>query len=75
MPDLNDFTGDAAPRRTGSFFRSSHCKDGPCVEVADTADGPAVRDSKDVDGPVLRFTRAEWKAFVLGVRDGEFDLF
>jgi hypothetical protein len=24
-------------------------------------------------GPLLRFTEGEWRAFVLGVKDGEFD--
>jgi len=44
------------------------------VEVADLPDGgAAVRDSKDPDGPKLVFTRAEWVAFLGGVKDGEFD--
>lgn len=48
---------------------------GACVEVADLPDGGRlVRDTKDKgDGPILRFTAAEWQAFVLGVKDGEFD--
>ncbi|HLI39744.1 MAG TPA: DUF397 domain-containing protein [Streptosporangiaceae bacterium] len=33
-----------------------------------------MRNSKDPDGPALYFTEAEWEAFVLGVKDGEFDL-
>jgi hypothetical protein len=33
----------------------------------------AVRDSKDGASPVLVFTTHEWKAFLGGVRDGEFD--
>jgi Domain of unknown function (DUF397) len=33
-----------------------------------------MRDSKDPDGPVLTFTPDEWKAFTLGVQDGEFDV-
>ena len=37
--------------------------------------GIGVRDSKDTEGPVLRFTPDEWKAFVGGVRNGEFDRF
>jgi hypothetical protein len=32
-----------------------------------------LRDSKNRAGPVLRFTHDEWRAFVLGVRNGEFD--
>jgi hypothetical protein len=45
-----------------------------CVEVAFVEDRVAVRDSKDRTGPVLSFTPTEWKAFIGGVRDGEFEL-
>lgn len=45
-----------------------------CVEVAFGEDRVAVRDSKDRRGPVLTFTPTEWKAFIGGVRDGEFEL-
>jgi hypothetical protein len=30
-------------------------------------------DSKNPDGPVLSYTRAEWEAFVTGIKRGEFD--
>lgn len=54
--------------------RSSFCADHTCVETAQPDAGTvAVRDSKDPDGPILRFTRAEWDAFLAGVRAGEFD--
>ncbi len=48
---------------------------GSCVEVADLPDGGrAVRDTKLGEAsPVLRYTEAEWKAFLAGVRDGQFD--
>jgi hypothetical protein len=45
-----------------------------CVEIAFVNERVAVRDSKDRRGPVLTFTPNEWKAFVGGVRNGEFDL-
>lgn len=46
-----------------------------CVEVAPLDNGGrAVRDSKDPAGPALHFTRGEWRRFLDGVRDGEFDL-
>ena len=46
---------------------------GNCVEVAFLADGGvAMRNSRDREGPALIFTRAEWDAFLGGVRDGEF---
>jgi hypothetical protein len=44
-----------------------------CVEVAFVEGVIAVRDSKDRQGPALIYTRAEWDAFVGGVKDGEFD--
>lgn len=47
---------------------------GQCVEVAPAGDDDIlVRDSKNPAGPRLRFTRAEWRAFVDGAADGEFD--
>lgn len=48
---------------------------GQCVEVATNLPGVvAVRDSKNPHGPALVFTPGEWRAFVGGVKDGEFDL-
>jgi Domain of unknown function (DUF397) len=48
---------------------------GSCVEVRASADGGAdVRDTKDREGPSLGFTPDEWRAFVAGVKAGEFDL-
>ncbi|OAR22449.1 DUF397 domain-containing protein [Streptomyces sp. ERV7] len=44
------------------------------VEIAHLPGGAvAMRSSLDPD-TVLRYTEAEWRAFVLGARDGEFDL-
>ncbi len=57
--------------------KSSYSGDtgGNCVEVARNLPGiVAVRDSKDQAGPVLAFTPTQWRAFVVGVMDGEFDL-
>ncbi|GAA0968878.1 hypothetical protein GCM10009555_015030 [Acrocarpospora macrocephala] len=48
---------------------------GQCVEVAtNLPDVIAVRDSKDPSGPALIFTPDEWRAFLRGVKDGEFDV-
>lgn len=44
------------------------------VEIAHLPGGAvAMRSSLDPE-TVLRYTEAEWRAFVLGARDGEFDL-
>ena len=48
---------------------------GNCVEAAAlAAGGIGVRNSRDPEGPVLRFTPDEWRAFLGGVRTGEFGL-
>ena len=48
---------------------------GQCVEIASTAGKIAIRDSKDPDGPILVYTPGEFKAFLDGARNGEFDSF
>ena len=53
--------------------QEQHSGSNGCIEVARSGDQIAVRDSKDPSGPVLVFTTHEWRAFVNGVRDGEFD--
>lgn len=58
-------------------FRHSRFSTGAnatCVDVAVHGTTVAVRDSKDPTGPVLRFSFAEWRVFLRGVRAGEFEL-
>ena len=57
-----------------NWLKSSYSSnEGDCVEIAVLPDGRrAVRDSKDRTGPVLRFTDTEWRAFIAGVKGGEF---
>jgi Domain of unknown function (DUF397) len=66
----------AEPDLTGAaWFTSSFSgsNGGNCVEVAFIATGVGVRDSKQQGrGPVLMFGAGEWRAFVAGVRSGEF---
>jgi Domain of unknown function (DUF397) len=66
-----------------AWRKSSHSgrNGGACVEVKvvpGSKEGSdyviAMRDSKDPDGPTLYFTPEEWRAFTLGVLDGEFDV-
>ncbi|GAB2501451.1 DUF397 domain-containing protein [Nocardiopsis aegyptia] len=59
------------------WMRSSLSKDDSeaVVEVARFDDDfRAVRDGKAPEKGTLFFTPAEWEAFVLGARDGEFDI-
>lgn len=49
---------------------------GTCVEAGPLRDGSgqvAVRHSQHRDGTVIVYSRAEWTAFLAGIRDGEFD--
>jgi hypothetical protein len=47
---------------------------GNCVECAALPNGGvAVRNSRHPEGPALIYTPAEIEAFILGVRDGDFD--
>lgn len=73
-----------------AWLKSTRCGNGNCVEVAFVQPGRcetdgcvqvkfvdglvAVRDSKDPQGQALLFTPTEWRAFIDGVRDGQFDL-
>lgn len=46
-----------------------------CVAVARASDSVAVKNSQDADSTkILEFTREQWKAFVKGVKAGEFDV-
>jgi hypothetical protein len=44
------------------------------VQIAFVEGYIAMRDGKNPEGASLVFTPGEWRAFVLGARDGEFDL-
>ena len=45
-----------------------------CVKVKRTEDDVQVQDSKLENSPTLIFTHDEWRAFIHGVKNGEFDL-
>ncbi|MDH6136375.1 hypothetical protein P3T37_005800 [Kitasatospora sp. MAA4] len=61
---------------SGARWRKSSFSGGnnnDCVEVADGFAGVLpVRDSKDPHGPALVFRAEAWRAFVAGVREGDF---
>jgi Domain of unknown function (DUF397) len=57
------------------WFKSSASAAGNCVEVAHLpGGGVAVRDSKDRAKSPHVYTRPEWDAFLVGAKNGEFDL-
>ncbi|HSX06500.1 MAG TPA: DUF397 domain-containing protein [Candidatus Saccharimonadia bacterium] len=58
-----------------ALFESSYSNgNGACVVVGrDSKGNTVVGDSKDLSQGLLRYTPREWKAFVAGVKSGEFD--
>lgn len=57
------------------WFTSSASAAGNCVEVAHLpGGGVAVRDTKDRGKAPHLYTRSEWAAFLVGAKNGEFDL-
>lgn len=77
MEKVSDFSSltDASWRKA-SYSNSQ----GACVEIAESRGSVVingrifVRDSKNPQGAVLQFTEKEWRAFISGAKDGEFDL-
>jgi len=56
-------------------WRTSSASTGSeCVEVAFDQRSVRVRSSRDRAGAILAFSASEWAAFLVGVRNGEFDL-
>ena len=53
---------------------SSLCGNDACVEVAIAGNKAFLRSSKNVGDGYLTFEAEEWRAFVDGVRNHEFDI-
>lgn len=53
------------------FKKSSRCGTSTCVEVKIDSHIVTVRDA---EGDTVMYTLAEWRAFVEGVKLGEFDI-
>jgi len=65
--------GKRRQRNAQAVWRKARaCANTECVEVAALAGEVAVRGSRIPD-VVLTFTKAEWGAFLRGVKAGDFD--
>lgn len=70
------YSGMSAALLGGLGWRKSDFSNpsGNCVELAELPGGEiAVRNSRDPEGPALIYTRLELRAFVQGVKNGQFD--
>jgi len=72
-----DITSEALAQVQWRISSRSENGGGSCVEAGlfnDDTGRVAVRHSHyPQDGPVIVYTRAEWGAFIAGVKDDEFD--
>jgi uncharacterized protein DUF397 len=62
---------DALQWRKSSFSGNGG---GNCVDVAADGEKIYVRNSKNPGGAMVAFTQSEWKAFLSGAKNQEFDL-
>lgn len=75
-PNPSASAGPTGADLTGAVWRKSSHSNGAtnCVEVALLADGSVgVRHSRRPDDTVIVYSRAEWAAFLSGVKDEEFE--
>jgi hypothetical protein len=57
------------------WFKSSASSAQGCVEIAHLPNGGvALRDSKDISKAPHVYNRHEWECFLIGAKNGEFDL-
>jgi hypothetical protein len=56
-----------------AWCTGKQCDTGACVEIAALGESVLIRSSADPAGPVVKLSREEWRAFVAGLKDGDFD--
>ena len=52
---------------------SRTCESGACVMVARNGDSVVFSNTRDPKGPVYTYTATEWREFLAGVKQGDFD--
>ena len=70
------YNGIPAPKLRGIHWHKSRRSNsqGACVELGGLSGGEiAIRNSRDPAGPALLYTRAEIRALIEGVKEGDFD--
>jgi hypothetical protein len=52
---------------------TKRCDTGACVEIGTLGESVLVHSSADAAGMHITLSREEWREFVAGVKDGDFD--
>jgi hypothetical protein len=55
-----------------NWLVSRTCESGACVRVARLGESILI-GSEDSEGPITKFTIEEWREFIAGVKQGDFD--
>jgi Domain of unknown function (DUF397) len=60
--------------RSSLVWRTSlSCNGGECVKVAASGEAILIADSKQPEALALSYSHAEWREFVAGIKNGDFD--
>jgi len=62
----------SAPRDLNWVSRA--CESGACIMVARNGEQVVFGNTQHPHGPVYIYTAAEWQNFVVGVKQGDFDM-
>jgi hypothetical protein len=52
---------------------AKRCEGGACVQIAILGESVIIRSSADPDGTCATLSRDEWREFLAGAKDGDFD--
>jgi len=56
-----------------TWYTSLSCNAGQCVKVGASGQTVLIADSKTPNGPILKYSPDEWRAFLAGAKNGDFD--
>jgi hypothetical protein len=55
------------------WFVSHTCDGGACIKVARQGEFVLIGNTKSPEGPFSEFTTEEWRNFLVGAKNGDFD--
>lgn len=56
-----------------AWYTTERCDGGACVQIGTLGESILIRSTIDPDGHWVTLSRDEWRAFVAGVKGGDFD--